>query len=357
MFTFLLAFFSLIFLLVIHELGHFILAKKFNVKVEEFGIFYPPRIFGKRIGETLYSLNLLPLGAFVKVFGEREKNHPRAFGAKPAWQRALILLGGIISFWIISAILLSIVMGSGFSMAVEDTENGNLKDTKVQIVAIAPNSPAEEAGLKLGDTITDLQVTGYNLRTTKVEQVINFVQNHKGEEIVLKIQRGREVFDVSLVPRLSPPKEEGAMGVALMRTATKKYSLIEAPFRGVTATFRMTYFALEGWATALRNLVLGRPTGVELAGPVGVFSMLDEAASYSISYFLQFIAVISIYIALFNALPIPPTDGGKLVFLFIEKIKGKEFSDKLEAKITPIFLYLLIGLVILITIRDVKKLF
>lgn len=355
--SFLIAFFSLIFLLILHEFGHFILAKKFGVKVEEFGIFYPPRIFAKRIGQTVYSLNLLPLGAFVKIYGERKEKDPQALGAKSIWQRALVILGGVLSFWIISAVLFSIVMGSGFTQAVTDIANGNLADIKVQIVGLAPESPAEKAGLKIGDVIVKIKSQELEIKNIdKVSQVKEFIQAYEGE-VTLIIQRGREIFDVSLTPRVSPPTGEGPMGVGLVRTAQKRYPPVEALFRGTFFTLETTYFALKGWGMAFKNLFLGLPTGIELMGPVGVFSLLSQAASQNINYFLQFVATISIYVALFNILPIPPTDGGKLVFLFVEKLRGKKVSEKLETAITSIFLLLLIVLMILTTIKDIQRIF
>src|SRR3989338_2641458 len=154
-FTIIIAFFSLIALIVIHELGHFILAKKFGVKVEEFGSGYPPRVLGKKIGETVYSLNLWPFGAFVKIHGEEGGIEDyRSFIGKPIWQRVAIVLGGVVSFWIVAVILLSIVAGVwGLPVAVSDEESANLIDPKIQITQIAADAPAKTAGLKEGDII------------------------------------------------------------------------------------------------------------------------------------------------------------------------------------------------------------
>ena len=202
--TIIIAFISLIALVILHELGHFLMAKKFGVKVEEFGIGYPPRIFGKKIGETIYSLNLLPLGGFVKIYGhEGEAKGPRSFRAKPIWQRALIILGGIISFWIIAAVILSVVMALGVPTVIEDRESLNLIDPKVQVVAVALNSPAKEAGLEIGDIIRELKSQDSKFETNKVVEVQEFIEVNKGEEIILTIQRGGKIFDVSLTPRIS----------------------------------------------------------------------------------------------------------------------------------------------------------
>ncbi|KPJ55022.1 hypothetical protein AMJ49_07285 [Parcubacteria bacterium DG_74_2] len=173
--TILIVFFSIISLLALHEFGHFIIAKKFGVRVDEFGIGYPPRLFGKKYGETLYSLNLLPLGAFVKIYGDEaeplvqdksqtKKKDPQSFSSKPIWQRSLVLLGGVVAFWIIAAVLLSFVFIIGTPQAISDDIQN--PDAKVLITAIAPDSPAQKAGLIPGDTITKFQ---------KVKEVQGFI--------------------------------------------------------------------------------------------------------------------------------------------------------------------------------------
>jgi len=356
--TIIIAFISLIALMVLHEFGHFILAKKFGVKVEEFGLGYPPRILGKKIGETLYSLNLLPFGAFIKIYGEIERiKSPRSFTGRPFWQRALIILGGVISFWVISAILLSIVMGLGMPSIIEDEQDHNLINPKVQIASIVPDSPAEKAGLKVGDSIIKFQITNYQIPITKVAEVQDLTNKSKGREVTLTIQRGKEVFDINLVPRISPPSGEGPMGITLVRTALKSYPWYIAPIEGIKETVNLTIMVLEGWGQALINLIQKKPTGVELMGPVGIFNLFTQVSRLGLTYFLQFVAVISIFVALFNLIPIPVTDGGKLFILFIEKIRGKALNQKIEQNLDIVFFALLIALMIWVTIKDIARLF
>ncbi|MBI5221297.1 MAG: site-2 protease family protein [Candidatus Magasanikbacteria bacterium] len=357
-FTLLIAFISLVGLMIIHEFGHFIIAKKFGVKVEEFGIGYPPRLYGKKFGETIYSLNLLPFGAFVRIYGQEERiENPRSFSGKPFWQKALIILGGVISFWIVSAILLSIVMALGTPTIIEDEENHNLVNPKVQIVAIAPNSPAEKAGIKIGDTITNIKYQVSNVKIDKVKDFQEFISTHKGQEVILTIQRGKENIDISLVPRASPPSDEGPIGIALVRTALKSFPWYIAPIEGVKATANLTIAAVKGWGNALINLINRRPTGVQLMGPVGVFDLFTQVSQLGLNYFLQFVAIISIFVALFNILPIPVTDGGKFLILVIEKIRGKAINQKIEQNIDIVSFALLLILMVWITIKDISRLF
>ena len=354
----LIVFISLIGLIILHEFGHFAIAKKFGVKIEEFGIGLPPRLIGKKIGETLYSLNLIPLGAFVKLYGEeKETKGPRSFTGKPIWQRALIILGGVVSFWIISAILLSIIFGIGVPQAISD--QAEAVNPKVQIVAVASGSPAEEAGIKVGDAIKQLTINNQQLTINKVKQVQEFTEEHLGQTVTLTIERGKEVFDATLIPRVLPPEGEGAMGVGLVRTSLTSYPWYLAPIKGIEACFNFTGSIVVGFAQVFGNLIQGKglPPGAQLMGPIGIGSLMTQAAHLGLTYYLQFIAFISIYLAIFNILPIPALDGGKLLFLGIEKVRRRAVSQKIEQGITSIFFALLIALMIWVTIKDIIRIF
>ncbi|MDP2664269.1 MAG: site-2 protease family protein, partial [bacterium] len=275
---------SIITLMALHEFGHLIVAKYFKVKVDEFGIGYPPRLFGKKIGETFYSINLLPFGAFVKIPGEGGEKSSledyQMFTGKPAWQRALIILAGVVSFWLIAAILLSIVFATGAPTAISDDEPGPLVNSKIQVLAVSASSPAEAAGLKTGDAIKQISPAGSGIQfpINKVSEVQELTEEYKGEEIILTIQRGKESFDVSLVPRASHPVDEGPLGVALARTAEKSYPWWQAPMKGIEATFNLTLSIIEGWIQIIGNLARGEgmPQGAVLVGPVGVGSLFVQ---------------------------------------------------------------------------------
>lgn len=355
---FIIAFIVLIGLMVAHEFGHFIIAKKFGVKVEEFGIGYPPRLFGKKFGETLYSVNLIPFGAFVKIPGEIKKtDDPFSFSNQPIVKRMLIVAGGVISFWIIAAILFSVVFVMGARIAVDDTSSAVLNDPKVQIAMVVPGSPAKNAGLQLGDVIQKISAGDETFEITEVSKVQEISRVYKGKEIALTIERGKEIKNVFLTPRVSSPAGEGPIGIALVRTALKSYAPHEAFVEGLKTTGQMTIGVVQGWYFAIQRLTAGEPTGAELVGPVGIFNMMAQFGKLGLSYFLQFIAMISIYLALFNILPIPATDGGKLVFLAIEALRKKPLSEKIEESVTTVSFLLLIVMAILVTIKDVMKLF
>ncbi len=356
--TIIIAFFSLIGLITLHEFGHFLFAKKFGVKVEEFGIGYPPRLFSKKIGETIYSLNLIPFGAFVRLPGEiGKKDDPESFSRQPIRKRILIILGGVLSFWVIAAIIFAVVSALGAPVAIDDNTDGSLIEPKVQIVGVAKDSPAQIAGLRVGDTIKELSFLNVQLVPEKTKEIQDFTNNYLGKEINLTIERGKEVFKITLIPRVSPPQGQGAMGVALVRTAVKKYPLHLALWQGIVTTGNLTEGIVSGYLKAIKNVFVGEPSGIQMTGPVGVFQMLSQAQELGINYYLSFLAMISIYLAVFNLMPIPAVDGGKLMFLAIEAIRKKPVSEKVEQNITAVFFMLLIILMVFVTINDISRIF
>lgn len=352
---------SLIGLLALHEFGHFALAKKFGVGVEEFGIGYPPRIFGKKIGQTVYSLNLLPFGAFVRIYGEEgQEIGERSFRSKPIWQRALIILGGVVTFWIAAVLLFTLVAGNwGLPVAVEDEANASLIDLKVQIIEVMPDSPAEKAGIKIGDIIKKMESQGVELETDKVKEIAQFTDFHRGERVVVTLQRGKDILETSLVPRISPPEKEGPMGIGLVRTALKLYSWTKAPIEAILLTGRTTLAIPRILGSVLLKSLRGQeiPGEIEARGPIGVGQLMTQAANQGINYFLYFVAIISVHVAVFNILPIPPADGGRLLFLLVEKIKGEPIDSKLERNINAFFFSLLLIIMVFVTIKDITRFF
>lgn len=352
------AFISIVSLVSLHELGHFLVAKKFGVRVEEFGIGYPPRIFGKKIGETIYSINLIPFGAFVRLPGEIEESEdPRSFSRQSLGRRALITLGGVIAFWAIATILLSSLAFLGTPTVVGDEDSSFLINPKVQIVDVSQDSPAQLAGLEVGDVIRKMSFGEELSSILTIREIQGFTNTHLEEKITLTIERGGEVLSIPLIPRANPPSGEGPMGVALVRTAIKKYPWYLAPWQGILATGNLTLSIVRGYITAIVNVFKGVPTGIQMVGPIGVSRMLAQAQQMGVNYFINFLSMIAIYLAVFNILPIPPFDGGKLLFLGIEAIRKKPVSVKIEQNITASLFVLLLILMVWVTINDIRAIF
>ncbi len=352
LFILVVAFLSLIALMIVHEFGHFIIAKKFGVRVDEFGIGYPPRIFGKKIGETIYSVNWIPLGAFVRIYGEEGGlDDYRSFTNLKIWQRALIVVGGVAAFWISAIIIFSIVFAIGTDLPIGDQDAQGLVSPQVKIVSVSKDSPAGQVGLKVTDTIKDITVGGSTVAVNKIADFQKITGDNKGKEITLTIERNGKDFNVNLTPRVNPPAGEGSVGVGLERI--KKTVWYMAPIQGTIYTWQTTVNALKGLYSVLTNLVGGKgaPQGAEFAGPLGITIFLANAASYGLGFFLYFIGIISVFLAIFNLFPIPALDGGKLIFLLIEKIKGKPVSVQVEQGITMTCFIILIALSLFITIK------
>jgi len=346
----LIAFFSLIGLLVLHEASHFLMAKKCGVKVKEFGIGYPPRIFGKKMGDTIYSLNLLPFGAFVAIDQDELKR-------KSFWQRGLVLGAGIISFWIFSFILIAVILFIGAFTQIDDNDQV-VSEPTVQVVAIADESPASNVEIEVGDSIYAIKAEGEDvIMVDKVKDIQDIIEEYKGREIELSINRQGELLTLKLTPRILPPEGEGAIGVALVRIGIKRYSWHQAIIGSAEETVQLTGLIVIGLGKAVGNIFVGKPSGAELVGPIGIVDIFAKSGALGISYFLQNMALISLHLAIFNALPIPMMDGGRFAFLVLEKIRKKPLNEKIEKKINNIFFLLLFALMILTTIKDIIKLF
>lgn len=355
--------FSLTALIIIHELGHFLLAKKFGVKVEEFGLFLPPRIWGKKIGETIYSINWLPLGGFVKLLGEEgggTSSDPGNFNTKPVWQRMLIIIGGVLSFWIIAWVLLTFVFMTGSVMQVDDSQAA--VNPTVQIVEVMPNSPAADAGLQSGDIIKSVALKSNPQNITPIETVSavqNFSNAHQGEAVIFNVLRAAKEISLTLTPRINPPPGEGAVGIALVRLGTINYPWWQAPWIAAKTVGDYTISVFTGWYTIINDYFHHKdlPAGAQIVGPIGILKLMSQAAYHGIAYYLQLIALIAVYLAVFNVLPIPALDGGKLMFLAIEAIRRKPVPAQIEQTITAVFMFALLILMLVVTVGDIARFF
>ena len=346
--------------MIIHEFGHFIIAKKFGVRVDEFGIGYPPRLFGKQVGETFYSVNLIPLGAFVKIRGEEGGiDDVRSFTNLAMWKRMLIVLGGVIAFWIAAIIIFSVLFGIGASVPVGDEDIQGVP-VNVVVTKVAQDSPADLAGLKPGDMIGSFSGAAAPVSVDKISDFQNFIKSADGKPITITVKRQGEELHFDMTPRVNPPAGQGATGLELDRLAEiiKKYPWYWAPIKGLEFTWEVTVKSLQGIIGFFAGLFTGAgvPAGAELAGPIGITIFLANAASYGLGFFLYFIGSISVLVAIFNLFPIPALDGGKMVFLIIEKVLGKAVPVKWEQGITVVCFLLLILMSIFVTIKfDIRR--
>ena len=338
-------------LILIHELGHFLAAKFFGMEVEEFGIGFPPRV--KKLFNwrgTLFSLNLLPIGGFVKIKGENYEEGAKAgpgrilslFWEKPIWQRAVVLLAGVFGNFVLGVVLFGIV----YSVMGVPTQMG-----KVKVVGVADGSPAAEVGVMDGDVVKGFE---------KTEELIEYIGENKGKEILLILLGEGEEREVKLVPRVDPPEGEGSVGVLLSDTELVKLPWYQMPVKSVVVGTREAYSWGKEIAGGLGKMVTGLVAGEgmpeDVAGPVGIYKVSAQVNEMGWLASLQFMGILSMNLAVLNILPLPALDGGRLVFLGLEMIIGKKLKNKIEGWVHGIGMIVLLGLMILITIRDVMKL-
>lgn len=336
-------------LVIVHEFGHFFMARKLGVWVEEFGFGLPPRIIGKKIGETLYSLNLFPFGGFVRLHGEdsdeRLKEPKRSFIKKSKKARFVIVIAGVVMNFLLAVVSFGIVYS--FSGIPRDTEN-------VKVVEVIAGSPAQIAGLVVGDVIRKVGKED----VADVAKFVGLVEQAKGKRVQLEIERAG-VIKLSITPRENPPEGEGPLGVVITSSEIYFPPVILRPFYGVYYGFKDAVFWGGNIAAGLFQIIKGLFAGnvpQDIAGPVGIFAITSKAAQYGILAVINFVGILSVNLAILNILPFPALDGGRLLFIGIEKAIGRKVLPKLESVVHIIGMIILLLLLLAITAHDIQRL-
>ncbi len=376
-------------LVVVHEWGHYYSAKKFGIKVHEFGFGYPPRAFGwyrdpktkkivwiwgkgkSSLKETvsgneqnsefpgmLWSINWLPLGGFVRIKGENGERAKEAdsFGYHKAWKRITVLAAGVIMNFILAAV----VLGFGFMIGLP-TDLSEGIDKHAQIVeapsviveSVEEGLPADVAGMVFGDKITSVDgvlVAGAN-------DLIEYIKTHGDNEVTVRIMRGQEELDIKLTPTVTDGESAPRLGISIAEAGIIRYPWYIAIYKGFAAagigliTIFVSFYYLIG------SLVTGQGLMFDIAGPVGIAQIVGQSAKLGFHYVLNVVAMLSLSLAAINILPIPALDGGRILFIIIEKIIGRPVSMKYEQLAHTIGFLLLMALVVVVTWRDIAKLF
>ena len=358
MLTILIFFIVLGVLVLVHEFGHFYVAKKAGMRVDEFGFGFPPRMFGVKSGETIYSINWIPFGGFVKVYGEQGEGEddPRSFASNRAFIRAKVIVAGVVMNLLLAAVLLGFGNFLGLRIGLLDDEAG-ARDVKIQIINVSSDSPAQMAGINPLDEIIRLEKGNDVISVGEVEEVQSFVKKYAGQELTLVIGRNSHELDLKLVPRLDPPPGQGELGISLVKTGIVSYPWYEAAWRGVRDTGIMTANIAVALVVFFKNLLIDSSQVADVSGPVGIAVLTGQAAGLGFNYLLQFVALLSINLAVLNIMPFPALDGGRLLFIGIEKLKGSPVSKGVENIVNATGFALLIALMIWITVKDVAKFF
>jgi len=345
-------------LVLVHELGHFLVAKFFKMRVEEFGIGLPPRaktLFIK--AGTIFSLNWLPLGGFVKLYGE-DMDDPtqlaskEVFFNKPKRQRAAVLLAGVMMNFVLGILAFGVV----YTYLGIPT-----KTDKVIVLEVGKNTPAEAAGIKAESIVSKMTYGNEEIVFTNIDSFIKQIDAYKGKEVemTLTAKDGTQSL-VKVTPRQDPPEGEGALGVSLSNIEMKMYPIWQRPFRGVWVGVGEAWSWGKEIASNLGTVMLGIVTGKgvpkDVAGPIGIYQVSKEMYKVGWVAVLQFMAILSINLAILNVMPFPALDGGRVFFLGVEMVIGKKLKNKIEGYVHTVGMVFLLGLMVLITLRDVIKL-
>lgn len=337
-------------LILVHEFGHFWVARKCGIKVEEFGFGLPPKIWGKKVGETIYSINALPFGGFVRLHGEQEEgentNFSRSFLHKSKIKRTLVVVAGVVMNFVLAIVAFAIVYS--FSGIPRDTG-------RIKIVDVAAGSPAEKAGIIVGDIITKINKE----EVGSTDDFISKTSALRGQKVTYELQRSESVIKVSLTPRENPPEGEGPVGVTVTTMELYYPPYWQRPFYGIYFGFKDGIYwgktIVLGLGDMLGQLIKGNaPQGV--SGPIGIYAVTTEASKGGFLTLLNFVGILSVNLAILNILPFPALDGGRLLFIGIEAVSKKKVPRKIEAIINNIGFILLLALLLGVTVGDIRKL-
>lgn len=364
-------------LVLVHELGHFFVAKRNGVVSEEFGLGYPPRIAGifrdknnrkkmvlgsreikkedkKDDDTTVYSLNWIPFGGFVKIRGEdgEDKKDKKSFASKSIWVRFKILFAGVTMNFLLGIVLLAFALQIGLPEAIDDGVDA--PGAKIQIAQVLPGSPAEELGVKLGDQVISVVGGGETVDINSVEQLQKEIADNAGKEMTFNLKQGKsdEIVSLTSVLRSEVPEGEGILGVVLVRTTPVKYGFFESFWIATKVTLSLIGAIVMFLVDLIAKLFTSQPVTADVTGPIGIAVLTGQVARLGIAHVLQFAAILSINLAVINLFPFPALDGGRILFLLIEKIKGSPISKKAEGVANSVGFAFLIILMIFVTVRD-----
>lgn len=341
-------------LIIVHELGHFLVARRFGIRVDEFGLGYPPQ--AKKLFKwkgTLFTINWLPFGGFVKIFGENPSEDATvkadSFQAKNRAIQAAVLFAGVFFNFLFAWILFSVGLMSG--LPAPEGLAYEVKNTANTITLVMPGSPADKAGLRSGDVILTI-----NDRKLTPEEASQLIAAASGS-VVFNVKRGSE--EITRIVSLSRDVLDGrqAVGIAMEMVSKVKLPILKAVYEGLKLTSQLTIETTKGIAGFLSHALIGRANLSEVAGPVGLVSIVGEVSDLGFIHLISLVALISINLAVINLLPIPALDGGRLFFVLIEAIWRRNIPAKVFNTLNAASFALLIFLMILITVHDVRNIF
>jgi regulator of sigma E protease len=351
-------------LIFVHELGHFAMAKVFGIRVDEFAIGFPPKIFGWKKGETQYSLNLIPLGGYVKIFGEDPNDESisgpdskRSFVNAAKWKQIIVLLSGIFMNLVFAWLLISASFNFGLLTSIEDQYKDKAKDVSVMILSVINDSPSDKAGLKEGDSILEIDSGKIKIISPNVTEIQTIIANSK-DNIKINYKRDNATGTVNIIAKDGVVEGRKAIGISMGLVGIVKFGFFQSFVEGAKLTTIETINITKGIYAFIGGIFNGKGNLLsQVTGPVGIAGMVGQASNMGLSYLFGFIAMISINLAMLNLVPFPALDGGRVLFVLIEVIIRKRIKPAIANWLNLIGFGLLICLMLFITYKDILKLF
>lgn len=350
-------------LVLVHEAGHFLVAKFFKIRVDEFGFGFPPRFFSISRGETRYSLNLIPFGGFVKIFGEdpteeiKDGERHRNFSHKPRSVQAFVLVAGILGNFLLAWFLIS----AGFMVGLPAPEGEQwgvaVSNPALTIVEVLPDSPAAHAGLQTGDTIRSLTEGTRSLTSPSPDSASAFIAETARGAIHISVERGGKPLSFDIEPTSTLIKDKRAIGIAMDMLGIVQLPIHRAIFEGAKITVLLTGEVARSLASFIKDVFTGTADIKNLAGPVGIAGLVGQARALGVAPLLSLAALISINLALINLIPFPALDGGRLLFVAIEAIRRKAIPAKIAQTANAVGFCVLLFFLAFITYHDIARLF
>ncbi|MDP1625120.1 MAG: site-2 protease family protein [bacterium] len=353
-------------LVFVHELGHFLAAKRFGVRVDEFAIGFPPRLFKKKVGETLYSFNLIPFGGYVKIFGENPDEDPaaangakdpRSFSNIARWKQALILASGVIFNIVFAWALFSIAYLSGMTTSVSDNSSKYVIDKHVMVIEVLEGSPAARAGIMPGDSFIGIKSgSAATSVVATVEEVQSAVRSSDGSALGLEVLRNGAPLALTVTPEQVSSTSNFAIGIAMDLAGKVKLPIHLAIWEGGKLTVDMFVGIAANLYGLIRDAFMGEADLSQVAGPVGIARLVGDASSLGFIYLLSFTAFISMNLAVLNLIPFPALDGGRILFVAIEAISRRPIKPVVANTLNVLGFGLLILFMLFVTYKDIAKL-
>ena len=356
----------LLVLVVVHEFGHFIVAKLTGMRVDEFAFGFPPRIFAKKFGETTYAINAIPLGGYVSIFGENGSDddkkehgattHPRAFGNRPWWAQLLVLIAGVTMNMALALFIFIIISYGEVKMSTDDDIYGSrVTNASIMVTEVSKGSPAFRAGILPGSTLTKVMSKGMQAPLTTATSLVMFITAHQNDPFTITYTYPHgEITTTTIAAVYGIVKDKKALGIALDSIGTVKITALEAIPLGFTRTSNITQLTFEGLVSVVRSAIHGDSVLKSLSGPVGIAKIVGETSEYGYVAVLTLVAALSINLAIFNILPLPALDGGRMVVVVIEAISRRKVPMKYYSWVNVLGFGALMLLLIIVTINDLR---